>query len=115
MNDLMTTLATVPELETLMMYKGLYALCTVDKDGKALKATHFCGVMIGGPSPVWAIWLVDGRFVRFANSRAQIEKMYPHLTWRRRMATWHCSDVTDKSLGTRRAELEDRYGKRIAR
>ncbi len=112
MTDTLATLATLPELEELQAYKGMYALCTVGKDGR-LHATHYAVILIGGNSPIWGVWTVQGRFQRFLGSKAQIEKAYPKLVLRRRMATWRCTDVTDKSLETRRAELETLHGKRI--
>ena len=114
MMDLTLDTATVPEISTLMAYKGVYVLCTRGREGR-LKATHYASVLIGGSTPLWGIWLVSGRFVRFASSRHMIEEAYPRLVWRRKMATWACTDVTDKSVETRRAELEVTYGKHIAR
>jgi hypothetical protein len=104
--------AVEASVEALRAYKSVYALCTVGKD-KELKATHYAAVLVGGAAPTWGVWLVNGKFQRFAGSRAQIERAYPKLVWRRKMATWQCTDVENKSVATRRSELEDLYGQRI--
>ena len=56
-----------------------------------------------------------GKFVRFASSRAQIERAYPKLVWRRKMATWQCTDVENKSVVQRREELAQLYGQEVKR
>ena len=105
---------SVPDLDPILAYKGVWALCTRGDDG-LLKATHFTVVLVLGRSPIWGIWTVDGKFIAFAGSRNQIERRYPHLTWRRRMATWQMADITDKSVEKRRAELKETYGKNLPR
>jgi hypothetical protein len=113
MTDLLTitpALPVLPEIQDIQAYKSVYALCSVDRFGQ-LKATHYAAVLIGGPSPIWGIWTVQGKLIRFLGSRAKIEEAYPRLVWRRKMASWRCTDLTDKSVATRRAELESHYGK----
>lgn len=112
LSELMPT-ATAPELDPIMAYKGVYALCTTDKSGHMLKATHYASVLVGGSQPIWAVWRTSGRFQRFFSYRSEIEAAYPKLVWRRKMATWQLYDLTDKSIETRRAELETIYGKGV--
>jgi hypothetical protein len=95
-------------LKDLLAYKGVYALCTVGKE-RQLKATHYAACLISGQNPVWVIHTVNGKFVRFAGSRAQIEEQYPKLVWRRRMATWTLTNAEHKPLPQRRQELAQRY------
>jgi hypothetical protein len=103
----------LPTIDSLRGYRSVYALCTTDKDGRALKATHIASVLIGGPNPTWGVWTVRGKFQRYHSSRADIEETYPRLTWRRIMATWAAVDMHDKSLEKRRFELEDLYGRKL--
>ncbi len=110
LDELLPT-AVAPELDPILTYKGVWALCTTDKTGKVLKATHYCSVLVAGRDPMWGVWLVSGKFVRFAGSRTQIENAYPRLVWRRKMATYQLIDTTDKSVETRRAEIATVYGK----
>lgn len=106
---------SLPEIGDLMSYRGVYALCTVTGKGgrRLLKATRYATVLIGGPSPLWGVWRIDGRFDRFFGFRSEIEEAFPRLVWKRKMATWKAVDLTDKSIATRRAELETVYGKSI--
>jgi hypothetical protein len=98
-----------PELDPILTYKGLYALCTQDKSG-LLKATHYTCVLVGGNTPIWGVWTVQGRFLRFHPGRRHIEKTYPKLVWRRRMATWALADIEAKSVQDRRNELKEHMG-----
>ncbi len=111
--DALTRPVSLPELNEIMTYKSVYALCTVNRIGQVLKATHFCCVLIGGSRPLWGVWLSSGKHLRFASSRLQIAEAYPKLVWRRKMATWTLADMTDKSVESRRHELADRYGHRV--
>jgi hypothetical protein len=103
-----------PAPDPLRAYKSVWALCTVSKDN-TLKATHYAVVLVGGSTPTWGVWTVTGKFQRFAASRGQIERAYPKLRWRRKMATWACSDLEDKSVAARRAELAEIYGQPLPR
>ena len=107
----------LPELEELRAYKSIYALCTVvqakGEHQRQYRATHYACVLIGGPTPTWGVWSVRGTFVRFASSREQIERAYPKLVWKRKMATWQCTDTEDKSIEKRRNEIEELYGKKV--
>jgi hypothetical protein len=96
-----------PDLGAILAYKGLWALCTTNKSGEVLKATHYASVIIGGPHPVWCVWTVRGKIQRYFGSRGQVERAYPNLVWRRKMATWALHDPTDKPAAVRRHELED--------
>jgi hypothetical protein len=101
----------VPNIESIMAYKGIYALCTVTM--KELKVTHWAAVLIAGSHPVWGVWTVKGKFLRFYSFRSQIEEDYPRLVWRRKMGTWTCVSFDDKSIPARRSELEKKYGKAV--
>lgn len=112
MSNVVRLALPAPEIESLRGYRSIYALCDVSKDN-TLKAQYYASVLIGGPAPVWGIWTVQGRFVRFAGSRFQIEKAYKKLVWRRKMATWACTDYEDKTISQRRQELESLYGQKV--
>lgn len=114
MADVIPIRAPEPDIELLRTFRGIHVLCTVEKGRKrSLRATHYASVLIGGPSPIWGVWTVQGRFLRFYGSRHEIEAAYPKLVWRRHMATWQCVDTEDKSIEKRRAELESTYGKKL--
>jgi hypothetical protein len=103
---------TPPDLSGVMSYKGIHALCTVtaSKDGgRVLRATHYACCLIYGSSPVWGVWTVGGRFLRFASSRGQIADAYPNHVWRRKVASWNLEEVTEADVETRRARLAERY------
>lgn len=107
--------AVEPDLEELRAFRGIHALCTVERGKKRLlKATHYASVLIGGPRPVWGVWTVAGKFLRFYGSRHEIERAYPKLVWRRHMATWQCISTEDKNIAKRRMELETTYGKKLS-
>jgi len=101
-----------PQEDVLRVYKSVYALCTTGKEGKVLRATHYAAVLVHGAHPIWGVWSITGKFLRFANGRTQVESMYPKLVWRRWMLTWQCIDASNKSLEQRRFELERLYNKR---
>jgi len=100
-----------PQLDPFLTYKGVYALCTTRKDGSVLKATHYACCLVQGVRPVWGVWTVQGKFLRFYPYKHSIAEAYPKLVWRRKMATWSLTDITDKSLETRRDELSKLYSK----
>jgi hypothetical protein len=103
------------DLQDVLTYKGVWALCTTNKDGTQLKATHLAAVLIGGPSPLWGVFTIEKKFVRYAGSRAQIEAAYPTKVWRRKMATYHLIDWEHKSVETRSVELREVYGRELPR
>jgi len=103
----------VPELGPILAYKGVWALCTTNKDGDALKATHYASCLISGNRPIWGVWTVAWKFLRFYGSRLDIEEAYPRLVWRRKMATYLLQDITDKSVAARRSELAQVYKKAV--
>lgn len=102
-----------PDLDPILAYKGVWALCTVNQKTEELKATHYASCLIAGSYPVWGVWTVLGKFLRFHGSRTDIEEAYPRLVWRRKMATWSLHDITDKSVATRRHELGAVYKKTL--
>jgi len=94
-----------PAEDVLRAYKSVWALCTTNKEGHALKATHYACVLVGGPHPIWGVWAITGKFLRFAAGRTELERTYPKLVWRKWMLTWQCVDITNKSVERRREEL----------
>jgi hypothetical protein len=103
-----TELMPVPPMGAIMSYRGVYALCTTASDGR-LKATHMAHCLIGGPTPMWGVWTVAGRFQRFFTFRHEIERTYSKLVWRRWVGTWNLTNVSDKSAAERREELRRIY------
>jgi hypothetical protein len=97
----------VPQ-EHIETFKSIWALCTLNKATGELSATHYALVQVGGSNPMWAVYTIQGRFVRFAGSRAQIERAYPKLRWRRWMARWDLLDADNISVDARRKLLADR-------
>lgn len=82
-------------ISQIMAYKSVYALSTLNEKTKKLKATHYACCLAGGRDPIWGVWTVTGRFIRFHNGRESISKEYPTLVWRRVMARWQMEDPTD--------------------
>jgi hypothetical protein len=98
--------------QDLMVYKGVWALCSLDRKKQLLKATHCAMCLIQGPSPMWGVWLIKPnglKFQRFAFNRADIEKAYPKLVWRRKMSPFNMIEMADVSLEQRRRELMQKY------
>lgn len=92
-------------LSNIMAYKSVYALNTLNEKTGKLKATHYACCLVGGSSPVWGVWTVAGRFLRFHSGRDSIAREYPKLTWRRVMARWSLAD--DRNFSNRKARLLD--------
>lgn len=109
--------ASVPPLDAVLAFKGVWALSLINDNGHAYKATHYATVLVYGRYPLWAVWTVQGRFVRFAASRKQIEDDYPHLTWMRKMARWQmfAIDDEDAKVSHRLGVLETMYGQKPVR
>lgn len=113
----------MPVLEMVTAFKSIHVLNDIlksktDDNGRpALKASHYCCVLIGGAQPVWGVWAVTGRFVMFAPSRQWIADQYPDKTWTRVMASWLLTDAEGnyKDIGKRVRALEERYGGHIER
>lgn len=109
-------------LEMISAFKSIHVLNDVlkshDEAGRPrLKASHYACVLIGGPTPIWGIWTVAGRFVMFAGSRHQIAELYPEKAWSTVMASWLLTDAESdfKDIGKRVRALEERYGGHIER
>lgn len=101
-------------LEHALAFKGMYALCTINKQTQKLTAIYYCQCTIMGPAPIWTVWSAKTeKVVRLMGSKTQIEKAYSYLVWRRRMVTFQMIDMKNKSLEARRAELEHTYHKRL--
>lgn len=96
-------------LKGVMTYRGIHVLYTVQKNAK--KATHYACCMIYGRNPLWIVWNVHGKFIRFAGSREQIEQAYPTHRWARKSATWSLVRVPerDEDADVRRRRVLDSY------
>lgn len=104
---------TTPTIESIMAFKGIYVLNTIDRYGQ-LKATHYTCVLVGGPQPVWGVWTISGRFSRFFTFRSEVERAYPELVWRRKAARWQMAGVLEKQkTDDKRAELAYAYGAQL--
>ena len=106
---------TPPALAEIMSFRGVHVLgdLRVTPEGRPqLIARFYCSCLIYGRSPVWAVYKAStGSFVRFYGYRSEIERAYPRLTWRRKMASWHLAAVDDLNPSRRRRFLAERYGK----
>ena len=102
---------TPPPLDPILAYRGVWVLCTTNKHGTVLKATHYASCLVMGRAPLWGIWSVGGRFLRFYGARTEIEADYSRLVWRRKMARFTLESLRNHSLALRRAQLKDAYGK----
>lgn len=98
-------------IKDLLAYKGVHALCQLNKSTKKLRATHYAMVLMYGRFPIWAVYSAKGNFQAYHGSRASIEEAYPKHVWRRHMATWGLKDIEDKSIERRRNEIEARHGR----
>jgi len=99
-----------PPLDAVMAFRGVYALCTINKEGR-LKATHYTCVLSGGSEPIWAVWTVNGNFQRFCSKRKRVMEAYPNLVWRRKQATWSLVAVHDMDETERRKQLRRLYSR----
>ena len=58
-----------------------------------------------GRTPIWGLWTVGGRFLRFYGSRTEIEADYSRLVWRRKTARFTLESLRNHSLAMRRDQL----------
>lgn len=98
---------------TLEMYKGVWALSTADKKSGRLKAVNIAYPIVYGAQPVWIVATIEGRFLRFAASRAMIENAYPKLVWRRTMWRWSLRDRENHPIPKRLDEVEQLYKAKV--
>lgn len=82
-------------------YRGIWALSTVNAKG-ILRATHMTWIIVYGRQPIWVVYTVAGKFVRYAGSRRGVEKAFPSLVWRRWMVRWAMIDAHNYSIDKRR-------------
>ena len=59
-----------------------------------------------GRTPIWGLWTVGGRFLRFYGSRTEIEADYSRLVWRRKTARFTLESLRNHSLAMRRDQLK---------
>jgi hypothetical protein len=93
-----------PDLERILTFKSMHALCTVNKDSK-MQATHYACCLVSGRNPLWGVWSLNGRFQGFFAGRQDITDNWPHLTWRRIMARWQLRDDANSKPEDRRKAL----------
>jgi hypothetical protein len=98
-----------PPLDPILHYRGVWLLCSTDKYGRLLKGRYYCSCLISGSAPLWAVWTVGGRFLRYYGSRTQIELDYSRLVWRRKMASWTLDSLHDHSIAERREQIAATY------
>jgi len=107
-----------PDLESLMTYKGIHALCTISKEGK-MKAVYYATCLVTGANPLWGVWKLGrndnekAKFIRFHNSKQDIADTYPAYTWRRKMARWQLQNDDDSKPNVRRRDLANELGKNL--
>jgi hypothetical protein len=94
------------EMREFLVYRGLHVLCTVNKEMK-LTATHYAMCLVGGVSPMWGVWTVNNKFLRFFSRKTEIEDQYPSRVWRRVMAQWSMHDITDYPVAKRREMMQE--------
>jgi hypothetical protein len=100
----------VPPLGAIMVFRGVHALCSINKATNMLRATHYATCLIGGRSPTWGVWNIEGRFQRFCESKEEVHKAYPYKAWRRCMASWNMTNVAEpKDAHERRGEFKSLY------
>ena len=104
---------TPPPLDPILAYRGVHVLCTTNKHGNVLKANYYCSCLVMGRNPIWGMWTVGGRFLRFYGSRSEIEADYSRLVWRRKMARFTLESLRNHSLSLRREQLKDEYKKAL--
>ena len=98
-----------PPIDAIRFYRGVWVLCTTNKNGDLLRATHFAACLISGRYPLWAVYRVGGKFQRFYGSRTELETDYSRLVWRRLMAELTYDTLKDNSLAQRRADIASAY------
>ena len=79
--------------------------------------SHFAFPIVGGREPLWQVFTAQGRFVRYATSRAMVEARYPPLVWRRWMVEWSSpvSEFRNHDVAERLDTAEQRTGRRPRR
>lgn len=102
---------------SLSSYRGVWALGTISRETGRLRATHFAFPIVGGREPLWQVFTVYGRFVRYAADRAMVEAKYPTLVWRRWMVEWSApvSEFRNHDIPERLDAAEQRTGKKPRR
>ena len=104
----------VPPLGSLLSYKIVYLLCTLNPKTNMLKATHFTICVYGGPYPSWGVWSINNIFQRFFPLKAAVADAYPNHVWRRLYGTWTMVNAKDMTNVEKDAEMSEVYheGKR---
>jgi len=105
---------TLPE--AILSFKTIHVLNDVLKSGK-LKATHYCTPLVAGRNPMWAVWTIRGKFLRYSSSRDQIKEAYPDKAWTKTMAAWALGSVDSRftDIAKRVAAIEEHFGQESGR
>ncbi len=96
-------------LDNLQAYHGVWALSTINKDGR-LVATHMTWQIVYGRNPMWVVVTIDGKFVRYSGYKEQVRQAFPHLVWRRWMVRWSMLEAKDHPIPVRLEEVSQTYG-----
>jgi len=104
------TVDTVPMIGQIIGHRGVWILAQLSKDQKLLKGTHYAMVLVGGADPLWGVWTIAGKFVRYAASRAQLDAAYPNHVWRRHPARWVFDELAPKQTVDRKNYVLMKYG-----
>lgn len=102
----------VPPLGSVMAFRGVHALSEIAPTGY-LRATHYATCLVGGPTPTWGVWSVNGVFQRFFGSKAQVAEAYPRKVWRLRSATWNLIDIAKRDAAEKKAIIHEIYKKGV--
>lgn len=99
------------EIRGLLAHRNVYVLSTIGSNGQ-LKGTHYTCCLSYGSNPVWGVWTIRGKFLRFYGSRGQIRDAYSDLVWRTHTGTWTLAKTSDdeQSPVEKREEIAKHYG-----
>jgi hypothetical protein len=107
----------VPNLGDVIAYRGVYVLGTARPNPETgrlkLVASHYASCLVFGKSPLWAVWTATGKFQRFYTFKSDIQRAYPRLVWRRKMASWSLMTVDDLKPAARKLSLADRFNAKL--
>jgi hypothetical protein len=101
---------TQPQIGAILGHRGVHILAQLTKDGTQLKGTHYAVVLIGGSHPLWGVWTIAGRFIRFFGGKVEIEEAYPNHVWRRHPARWVFEDLAPRKTIDRRNYMLTKFG-----
>jgi hypothetical protein len=105
-------LDALPKVENILGYRSVWVLATLSKDGTQLRATHYAICLVMGRPPLWGVFTINGKFLRYASGRDMIHEQYPNHVWRRVPARWQFDelDPSSKQAIERKDYLLKHYG-----